>query len=67
MVSTFGLLEIKRCETFFLHDDPKNTLPRDPNFNVDVVMWPKFGKVSISMRDVIIKLSLLEFDQKNFF
>ena len=29
-------------------------LPRDSNYIVDVVMWPKFANFSISMREVII-------------
>ena len=29
-------------------------LSRDSNFIVDVVMWPKFGNSSTSMREVII-------------
>ena len=32
---------------------PKNFSP-DPNYIEDVVMWPKFGNFSISMREVII-------------
>ena len=28
-------------------------LSRDSNYVVDVLMWPKFGNSSISMRDVI--------------
>ena len=31
---------------------PKN-LSRDSNYIVDVLMWPKFGNCSISMRQVI--------------
>ena len=26
----------------------------DSNYTVDVVMWPKFGNCSVSMREVII-------------
>ena len=29
-------------------------LLRDSNYVVDVVMWPKFGNPSISMREVVI-------------
>ena len=29
-------------------------LSRDSNYNVNVVMWPKFGNSSISVREVII-------------
>ena len=37
-----------------VHDVTNKTLSRDSNFIVDVVICPKFGKVSISMREVII-------------
>ena len=37
-----------------VHDVTKNILWRDSNHIVDVVMWPKFGKSSSSMREVII-------------
>ena len=33
-------------------------LSRDKDYIVDVVMWPKFGKSNISMREVIITLIL---------
>ena len=33
-------------------------LTPDSNYIVDVVMWPKFGNSSISMREVIITLIL---------
>ena len=35
-----------------VHDVTNKTLSRDSNYIVDVVMWPKFG--SISMREIII-------------
>ena len=36
-------------------DDVTNKiLSRDSNYIVDVVMWPKFGNSSISMREVTI-------------
>ena len=35
-----------------VHDVTNKILSRDSNYIVDVVMWPKFG--SISMREVII-------------
>ena len=40
------------------------TLSRDLNYIVDVVMWPKFGNSSISMREFIINQSLSRFDPK---
>ena len=49
------------------YDVANNILLRDSNYIVDVVMWPKFGNSSISMRDVIITSILWGFDQKNHF
>ena len=37
-----------------VHDVTNKILSRDSNYIVDVVMWPKFGNCSISMRKVII-------------
>ena len=37
-----------------VHDFTNNILSRDSNYIVDVVMWPKFGNSSISIREVII-------------
>ena len=37
-----------------VHDVTSKILSRDSNYIVDVVMWPKFGNSSISMREVII-------------
>ena len=37
-----------------VHDVSSKILSRDSNYIVDVVMWSKFGKSSISMREVII-------------
>ena len=34
------------------HDITSQVLSRDTNNIVDVVMWPKFGNFSISMREV---------------
>ena len=39
---------------FFVHDVTNKILSRDSNYNVNVVMWPKFGNSSISVREVII-------------
>ena len=36
------------------HDAIIPILSRDSNFNVNVVMWPKFGNFSISVREVIV-------------
>ena len=35
-----------------VHDITNKILARDSNFIVDVVIWPKFGNSSISMREV---------------
>ena len=36
------------------HDVTNKIFLRDSNYIVDVVMWPKFGNSSISVREVII-------------
>ena len=57
-MATLGLFKIK---VFWnkgydiitsLYDVINKTLSRDSNFIVDVVMWPKFGNSSTSMREV---------------
>ena len=40
------------------NDVTNKNLSRDSNYNVDVVMWPKFGDSSISMKEVIKTSSL---------
>ena len=45
----------------------KKMLSRDSNYTVDVIMWPKYGKSSISMREVIITSNLWKFHKKNPF
>ena len=42
-------------------DVTSKVLSNDSNCIVDVVIWPKFIKSSISMREVIITLNLLGF------
>ena len=37
-----------------VHDVNNKILSRDSNYNVNMVMWPKFGNSSISLREVII-------------
>ena len=37
-----------------VHDVTNKILSSDSNYIIDVVMWPKFGNSSISMREVII-------------
>ena len=36
------------------YDVTNKKLSRDSNYILDVVMWPKFGSYSISMREVIM-------------
>ena len=38
------------------HEVGNKVLPRGSNYIVDVVMWPKFGSSSVSMRKIIIIL-----------
>ena len=45
-------------------DVTKKILWRDSNFIIDVVMWPKFGNSSISIRKVIITSTLSGFEEK---
>ena len=61
---TLGLLKIKVVWTKgydvmpFVYDFPNKILSSDSNYNLDVVMWSKFGNSSIFMREVIIILAL---------
>ena len=63
-MATPGLLKItvfwnKGYDVIISVDDVTNKiLSRDSNYIVDVVMWPKFGNCSISMRKVIITSTL---------
>ena len=72
-MATPGLLKIKVFWNkgddiiIYVHDVTIKILSRNSKYIVDLVMWPKFGKSSISMREVII-ISILEgFDQKSSF
>ena len=40
------------------HNVTNKILSHDLNYIVDVVMWPKFGNSSISVREIIITTSL---------
>ena len=59
-MATLGLLKIKLIWNkgydiiISVHDVTNKILSRDPNYIVDVVMWPKFGNSSISIREDII-------------
>ena len=58
-LATPGLLKIKIFQNKGYdviipnHDVTNKILLRDSNYIVDVVMWPKFGNSSISMREVV--------------
>ena len=70
-MATPGLLKIKVFWNkgydviISVHDVTNKILSRDSNYIIDVVMWPKFGNSSISMKAAIITSILLGFDQKN--
>ena len=72
-MATQGLLKIKPFwkNTYDViisaHDVTNTILSRDSNYIVNVVMWPKFGNSSISVREVIITSILQGFDEKNLF
>ena len=72
-MATPGLLKItvfwnKGYDVIIHVDDVTNKiLSHDSNYIIDVLMWPKFGNSSISMRQVITTSILQEFDQKNRF
>ena len=59
-LATLGLLELKVLWNkgydviISVHDFTNKLLSCDSNYTVDVVMWPKFGNSSISMREVTI-------------
>ena len=59
-LATLGLLKIKVFwnksydAIIFVYDVTNNILSRDSNYIVAVVIWPKFGKPSISINEVII-------------
>ena len=72
-IITLGFLKIKvfwskgyDVITSF-HDITNRILSRDSNYIVDVVVWPKFGNSSISIREVIITSISWGCDQKNQF
>ena len=72
-MATPGLLKImvfwnKFYDVIIRIDDVTNKiLSRDSNYVVGVIMWPKFGNSSISMKEVITISLLKWFDQKNHF
>ena len=58
----------KRWKTkISVYDITNKILLPDSNYIVDVVMWPKFGSSSISMREVIITCVIRFLPQKPIF
>ena len=59
-MATLGLLQINVFWNkgydgiFFANEVAKKNLSHDLNYIVNVLMWPKFGRCSISMREVMI-------------
>ena len=59
-LATSGLIKIKvywnngYYVVYSVYDVTSKILSHDPNYIVDVVMWPKFGNCSICIREVII-------------
>ena len=59
-MATLGLLKIKifwnkgNDVIFFVYDVINKGLPRDSNYMVNVVMWPKIGNSRTPMREVVI-------------
>ena len=71
-IAALGLLKIivfwnKSYDVIIcIYDVTNIILLRGSNYTVDVIMWPKFGYSSISIKEVIINSILLKgFDQKN--
>ena len=65
-MAVLGLLKIKIFwrkgydDKISVHDVTKKILSRYSNYNVNMVMWPKFGNFSISVIEAIITLILPE-------
>ena len=72
-LATLGLLKIKIVWNkgydviLSVYDVISKNLSRVSNYIADVVMWPKFGNSSTSMKEVVITSILSGFDQKNHF
>ena len=70
-MATLGLLKIKvfwkkhNDVIISVYDITNKTLSRDSSYFVNLVMWPRFGNSSTSMREVISTSILWGFDQKN--
>ena len=46
----------------FVHDVTKKILSRDSNYIIDMIMWPKFGNCSVSLRKGTITSTLQGFE-----
>ena len=72
-IATSDLLKIKIFWNkgydviIYVHDVTNKILSRDSNYIVDVVMWPKFGNSSISIREVIITSTCKDLTRKPLF
>ena len=73
-MTTLDLLKIKVLWNkgcygviIYIHDVTNKFLSREPNYIVDLFMWPKFGNSNISVREDIITSVLEGFDKKNYF
>lgn len=47
-----------------VEDATSKTLSRDPNYVIDIIMWPKFGNTSDSLGEIITISILQEFELK---
>ena len=60
ILANLGLLKIKIFwnkdydVVISVHDFTSKIVSRDSNYVVDMVMWPKFGNSSISMKEVTL-------------
>ena len=69
-LATLGLLKRKSFWTegydtiISAYDVTTKILSCESNYGVNMVMWPKFGNSSISMREVITTSILQGYDQK---
>ena len=72
-MATSGLLEIKLFLNkgydviIYVYNVPSKILSCDSNYIVDVVMWPKVGSSSISMRKVISFIFIRIWPEKPIF
>ena len=72
-MTTLGLLKImvfrnKGYDVISPVDHFTNkVVSRDPNYTLDLFVWPKFGNCSIPMREVIKTSILYEFREKYCF